>query len=503
MMAASRSRISEFFGRHQTRLLGLLAALVAVNVVWVAAAYLFYPGYLDHGEPVVAMIAWRFMEGLQVYPSFNDPDQTTNLYGPLTYLIPSFFYSLIGLGVASSKLGGLVAVVLIPVVVFLTHRAKGFSVGAMALILASGFILFGLPPAIWNRPDPILALLVAISVWAMRASRPDSPEWVSSLIIGLCGGLAASLKIHAGLFILPVVLFHCWRRGLKTFMFISAVGGVTILAPFAFELFSLPNYVSWFPLHAGKEINFVLMLKVLRYSLFYLTPVVFFVAAKKWADKNAIDRAETVYFWSFVFCLVGMGLLGSKPGAGWYYFFPLLAICVDMIMRYSGIVTRNKGLARAGVAVVATVLLIVSVPVQKRYARSLHWDEARRITVDIEAIVDAFPGKTIQMGVGNTLVGYDLTFYKPLLTFAGHPYTLDIGIVMETSNLGLKLPSEVLNRIKNCQTEIWLVPKGEKPFELIGYYGNPVFDDYFKGAFFGYFQKQRSFEYFDAWACKR
>ncbi len=107
------------------------------------------------------------------------------------------------------------------------------------------------------------------------------------------------------------------------------------------------------------------------------------------------------------------------------------------------------------------------------------------------------------MGTGDTLDGYRNTLYKPLLVFAGHPYTLDVGVMIETSKLGIKLPKEAVTRLENCYTDIWLVPAGERPFEMIGYYGNPVFDPSFRAAFIGHYKKLKSFNYFDVWACKR
>jgi hypothetical protein len=47
-----------------------------------------------------------------------------------------------------------------------------------------------------------------------------------------------------------------------------------------------------------------------------------------------------------------------------------------------------------------------------------------------------------------------------------------------------------------------LVPKGELPFALIGYYGNRVFDDTFRNTFLGNYEKRKRFTYFDAWVCK-
>lgn len=497
-----KSAAVDFVCRYRLWVLGAVAVLCFIDVAAIAISYLVYPGYLDHGEPIVAMTSWRLLDGFPVYPAFDGPDLTSNIYGPITYLTHAVSFLLAGPGVASGKAAGIVAVTSIIAIVFFTQRRRGLPWALAAVILAAGFILLGLPTSIWNRPDPFLAFLVAVSVWAMNGSEEGRPEWGKSVLIGLCGGLAAGFKLHAGVYFLPVVLLHCWGRGFKTFWLISAVGAVVLVAPFAFDPFSLANFASVFPLVAAKNSEILLATKVFRYLLFYLAPVLFFIAAIRWSDRP-LEKAETAYFVAFILSVLIILVPATKPGAGWYYFFPFLAIGIDMIIRYSASVIRNRTVVLGGVGVLAAALLILSVPVQKRFQRALHWDEARRITAEIDEVMAAYPGATIQMGTGDSFVGYNKTLYKPLLAFAGHPYTLDVGIAMETSAGGIALSKGVRTRIEGCHTEIWLVPAGESPFEMTGYYGNPVFDDSFKATFRRRYEKRKSFTYFDVWACRR
>ena len=493
-----------FVYRHRIRLLVLLAGLVTIDVVWVAGTYLVYPGYLDHGESIVAMTSWRLFQGFAIYPPFDGPDRTMNIYGPVASLMHAAVYALAGQGVASSKAAGLAATLLLPVVVFFTHKPRGFGAALAAAILAAGLILVGIPFTIWNRPDPMMMLLVAVAVWTMRApggSDDGNPGWGKDLVIALSGGLAVGLKVHAGLYFMPVVLVHCWGRGLRPFFFIAAVSAAVTFAPFLFEPFSLADYLSWFPLVGEKPFSFAVFIKVLRYGLFYLSPVLFFTAALQWAN-GAVSRVEWVYFLSFLACVAVVVVPASKPGAGWYYMAPFLAISVDMIVRYSSLVTRNKTFVRAGCAVLAAALLVISVPVQKRFFRALHWQTSEKITLDLNNIIGAYPTKSIQMGVGDSIPGYNTTFYRPLLVFAGHPFTLDVGVMIELSKMRVSLHKGTLRRLETCHTDVWLVPKGERPFALIGYYGNRVFDDTFRNTFMGNYEKQKRFTYFDAWVCK-
>jgi len=65
------------------------------------------------------------------------------------------------------------------------------------------------------------------------------------------------------------------------------------------------------------------------------------------------------------------------------------------------------------------------------------------------------------------------------------------------------LPGATLAMIRGCSTERRLIPKGERPFALVGYYGNPVFNPAFVDAFEASYGKAKSSTFFDVWACKR
>ena len=76
----------DFVCRYRLWVLGAIAVLCFIDVAAVAISYLVYPGYLDHGEPMVAMTSWRLLDGFPAYPAFDGPDLTSNIYGPITYL---------------------------------------------------------------------------------------------------------------------------------------------------------------------------------------------------------------------------------------------------------------------------------------------------------------------------------------------------------------------------------------------------------------------------------
>jgi hypothetical protein len=497
------SHAGELIVRYRVWLLLGLAGLFLLVLVWALASYILYPGYLDHGEPSVTLISFRILDGVPAYPGFDEPGMVSSVYGPLTFVMHALAIGVLGPSVLSGKAASILAALLIPFFVFLSHRSWGVEAAAGGAIFAAGLVLLHIPYSIWNRPDSIIALLGVIAVWAANASDPEKPEWSKSVLIALTGGLAVGFKIHAGIYFAPVVIFHCLNenRGIKAFMAMSAVGMAVVLLPFAFSVFSISNYLAWFGLIANKANPAGLLFKVVRYGLIYLIPGLFFLAALK-EGKKTVPAPEIAYFWIFIVCLVAVIYPASKTGAGAHYFFPFLAVFVDQIFRHAHRVKKYQGRVMAGIGVLAAVILILSVPVQKRFYQSLHWREIGAIQAEIRLIMAKYPDRTIEMGVGEDVANYYRTFYKSLLVLEGHPYTLDAAPVMETSMMKIPLTGDTLAMIRGCNTDLWLIPKDERPFNMDSYYGNPMFDEDFLGAFRGSYAKAESFEFFDVWGCR-
>jgi len=497
------SHAGELIIRHRLWLLGAVAVLCFAAVAAVAISYLIYPGYLDHGEPSVTLISFRILDGVPAYPGFDEPGMVINIYGPLTYVIHALAIGVLGPSVLSGKAASILAALLIPFLVFLSHRRRGVEAAATGIIFAAGLVLLHIPYSIWNRPDSFIALLGVIAVWAANASDPKRPEWRHSIIIALSAGLAVGMKLHAGVYFAPVVIFHCLNenRGLKAFGLMCAAGLTVVLIPFAFTAFSLTNFLTFISLHTGKEHLLGLLYKVVRYGLIYLSPALFFLAVLK-EGKKAVPAPEKAYFWIFIVCLVTVIYPASKTGAGAHYFFPFLAVFVDQILRHAHAVKKYQGRVMAGIGVLATVILILGVPVQKRFYRALQWQEIGAIQAEIRMIMAKHPNRTIEMGVGENVANYYRTFYKSLLVLEGHPYTLDAAPVMETSMMKIPLTGDTLAMIRGCNTDLWLIPKGERPFTMDSYYGNPMFDEDFLGAFRGSYAKVETLDFFDVWGCR-
>jgi len=481
-----------------------LAALLAVNALVVGVTYLFYPGYWDHGEPVVAAASFKMLSGQQVYPDFGSAQFTSNLYGPLLFGLNGLMMAMFGANVAASKLLGVVAIAVTLMLSWASHRRFGIVWTAVAVMLTAAYALINLPYALWNRPDPALMMVAAVAVFqATRDTARTNWLW-ASFVLGVLGGIACGLKLYGFVYIAPVGIYLALiLAGWRGVAVMTATGIGVAGLPFALPVFNLASYIDWFGLMAGKTTAAEMLTKGLRYSvLTALGPLWLLIAASR-TPASPARLAELAYAGFTLLGIAACTYLASKPGAGFYYVLPFAPLAVHQLI-LSAQHAKPKPVAAAVLAcVLVLVMAVPSIAVQKRFFRALDWTHATSVTADIENVIRRYPRATIEMGTGISGNGYRDTLYKPLLLFAGHPYSVDFGIMMETSYLGIALPNPLVQSVEDCRTEIWLIPKGETPFAMLGYYGNPSVDPAYRRAFETHYRLVDSSAFFDVWRCSR
>ena len=133
---------------------------------------------------------------------------------------------------------------------------------------------------------------------------------------------------------------------------------------------------------------------------------------------------------------------------------------------------------------------------------------AEKVTNDLQEIMRGHPGEAIEMGYGDNLgKASEATYLRPLLVFAGNPLTVDEAALDDMELSKLAMPQSTIAYVQSCQTQIWLIPKGERPFLVPSYYdelGGPmirdIFGKAFREAFVARYQKRESSGYFDLWS---
>jgi len=487
-----------------SRYIGALAVAAVAGLIAMVLCYGVYDGYMDHGEPIVAAAAFKMLDGAQVYRALDGPNFVSNVYGPYLYLVNGLFLAVFGGSSWGGKISGLCAILLVVLVIWRTHRGAA---SGLSVLLMCGFAALFVPFSIWNRPDPFLILLTALSVFIAR-ERVSMPRWLLWALMGVAGGMACGLKIYGPLFILPAAMYVILRhKSLAALFVMGAVGIATVMLPFALPMFDLGNYLMWFKVVASKPDAGDMATRALRYGVFFLFPAGLLFAQRASVLRSVRSVAtdpQAVYAFLTIF---GAGLcvvLASKPGAGMYYLLPFAPLAIDMLIRTADAVhPERKKLVLVVAGVMAAVLLVTAVPVQKRYYRALDWTRTTGIKEDLHAILRDNPGKTIQMAVGSTIGGYHNTLQKTELVYAGQPYTVDFGIMIETSYLGIGLSPSLIETFSACAMDVWLVPKDEPPLTMRGYYGNFITTENLRDAFLKAYEKTGTTAYYDLWTCRK
>jgi hypothetical protein len=213
-----------------------------------------------------------------------------------------------------------------------------------------------------------------------------------------------------------------------------------------------------------------------------------------------------VYLGTYLAALVLVLFPATKVGAGDQYYMPFMPLVLDLSLRVLALGGRA---ARQRLAVILVVLTAAGASYQpeRRFFKKQEWQLSAKVVDEIEQIMKDHPGKRIQMGVGRvpTERGDQLSFHfyvwHNLLVFAGNPYTIETSIMFELTKLGVPFPPAALDRFKTCDTQIWLVPKGGRPFFIQGYYLEPVFPKELVDGFKDNHHLIESRDIFDLWEC--
>jgi len=272
--------------------------------------------------------------------------------------------------------------------------------------------------------------------------------------------------------------------------------------PFMTPLFEFKYLVDLIQLMADKPNSWDGLKKVMRYAAIYVVPASIFIAFG-WQSMSRNERTEVSILSAGVVLAMALVLYpAQKPGAGMYYLLPFAPIAIDLAGRGLCAMRTNHKLAIAASLAVAVLMNVVSVPVEKRFVRSLNWQMASAVAEEIAQISEDFKGQKIEIGIGSSNDSYRRTYQRTRLVFAGHPYSLDTSIIIDTTAWGIELSQATLNMIETCQTDIWLIPVGERPYAWYGYYGKDTYGQPFRDSFTRAFQKTESRTYFDIYRCR-
>ena len=480
----------------------IMIATLSVGVIsTIAISYLVYPGYLDTGEPNIVALAWRLLDGHPVYLPVDDAIRTSNVYGPYLYLIHSAVFAILGGSVLIGKLPGISALAITLVLVAFAHRGQGKIAVSLALAYCAGIVGLNLPMTIWDRPETFMIACVAAGVCLNNLDVGQRGKQFRIVGFGVLIGILMGLKAFAPIYFLPFGLLMLFRDGIVACILTVIVGLVVIAIPFAFDAFRPQHLIELVQLLSDKPNSWDGLIKVLRYSLYYVVPALVFVIPMMRNMEQTERRDSLLLLGGLLVAIVLVFYPAQKPGAGMYYLMPFAPIVAALIVKGFSSSSKQGGILWAGV-VLALLVNILAIPVEKRLWRALEWQTATEVGHEIDAIAASHPDKTVEIGIGSERRGYRKTFQRTRLVFDGHPYTLDASIIIETTAWGIDIKPATLALISACSTDIWLIPANESPFDWYSFYGNDTYGPAFRTAFHNAYQRIEQRTHFDVYACR-
>lgn len=491
--APSKSAIPRLGGRGRVaapdwRLLlwaGLAVALLGLGVECVR--YLLLGAYLDHIESTVVISGWQYLHGSALYEIEDGAPRFSTFYGPLAYLAPLPPLLLFGASVSASKIAAMLGLAA-TLAVMARHLARSAPPAALAsmLLLAAGLLLFG-KVSFWTRSDSLLALAAVVAV--ALAERRRGALWV-----GLSIGVAVNLKAHAFLYFLPL-LFDLWRRDGWRAVPIVAVSSVAVfLLPFLLPGVSLPDYVAGLVQQMGHRSHAwsiapgpLLVAALLALPLILAWP----------AGPDRRPRQDRAFAVAAAATLAVLLYPASFTGAGAYHLLPFLPVLTEAFRRL------QPETVAARLAPLAILLFALPAAAATVHAMGEHDGEAA-LAEEALALARQSPSPAVHMGYGDNQRSYLVSqLGKAVLALNGFPALIDAQVLGELGYVGVDGSRRWVPYLRDCRVARWLVPKGERPFALAGYYDDhPLFDDDFRRAFADNYRLVDSSKNFDIWQCR-
>ncbi len=514
---------------ERARLLFPVAGLLMIaGFGWFNYEFLFsflYLGPISHIQPLIADVSWYFATGKPVYHNADSVEVYNMLYGPWLFIFTGWFERALGPSVFSAKLGGELALGASLIVLFMLLRKRagaGYAITGVAIFMA---IIMALDPVeILVRADVFITLFVLVGCWVA-----SSPFWAAPLVLGLMVGLSVNLKIHGGVYFLPLA-WTAWRAGWRW-----KDGGLVIITAFiaaiipflVFSNVSLENYAETLRLASAHGLNLINLFTNIEWFFLLCLPLGA-VVALAWL-RDAATTANALKTLSPFLRLILVEFLvilpfASKYGAGPHHYLPLAVLLIllgaelqAMGVRWTwGATVTAAGVQAACLSWLACCLgtgLVRCYQDAALLRGQAVW--AQSIETDLHGILLKYSvDHVILMGVGGN-DDYPQTFFRSELVFAGQPIGIEPSALMESTFAHQRSPAldqfdKLVSRDYPGRKMMWLIPKGNAPFTLESYYAETIgvgygthsllFDPVFRSEFQHGFSLLASTQFYDLYS---
>jgi hypothetical protein len=499
-------------------LCGVLLAAYLLALIYNTA----YPNYLEHVEPQVASVSFVLLKGGPLYHSLPSTQRYSFPYGPMAYLPYTLALWTIGAKIVSLKFAVLLLNLGLVLLLWKTYRTLLRPAQALMLIAIILCYLLRYDYIFQVRGDILVIFLVALGLNAVIA---EISTWPAVILLAAACGLAFDVKITAPCYFFPLYGLLLQRAGRWPAALAVLGAGVFAAAPFFFPGISLAHYLEWLSVGSREPFTSSEAMRELKLLPFVFAPpaLLLWQMAKRSRDVLINYLKQNVGFLALLVAgLAVVAVTSLKIGAGPHHFMPFYPVlgyvCADVFSRTSA--SAAPRITAHGPSFVPLLWLWIAMAVLMQFGTAFppllvrlltSRSDAGAVASDLEEVMKTYSGKKIEMGYGSWNANLPLTYFRPTLVFAGNPLTVDAVALGDMQLAGLTIPDGTVEYIRECKTQIWLIPKGEPPFSMINVYSlmeprlfskRTVFSDDFRQAFFERYAKQPSSKYYDVWECK-
>ena len=510
----------------------LLAGVLIANFLAFAGFQSAGYTWLNH-DPTTAITGWYWVTaGAPIYHEVDAAPRYSVLYGPLVAIVYALFMKVVGPGMITAKLCGIIGTVAAVAVVAATlWRAAGARVAAVGV----AYVLLVIGPfreLPFSKGEPYMLLATAAGVWAVVVPRRPLP---TAILLALALGLAINIKAHAGLYFVPAAMLMYRRFGFAWTAASLLAAAPVVAAPFVLmENISLRNYLAWLRVAGRHGLAMSEFTRTCIAAAVICTPPIAAAVAVRMAaggagsfdddmPRGSLDRFIRRHG-LLIGCTSCVGLTiiaASKPGAGSHHlvpFAPLFAyVIADALRRLrerrDAAPAALEGGRRASlvlcdlallgfIALTAVLTITREIPAVEELRR--REPASRRILAELDDIMRRHADRRIAIGYGTP--DPEAVFrFRQYLVYRGHPYLLDYNAYMDMKLAGVPLPPATLRAIAQCDIDVWLMPRDAAPFDWWDVYatdGSRLFPPELAEAFLRHYEVRDRTPHFDLWFCK-
>lgn len=446
--------------------------------VWLL--YLLLPNFSDHNESGVLAISWAWHQGQNLYHSLESSDAYSILYGPLVFFINRISLMIFGLNKATAHLQGLLFLGLsFGMLYSLTSRLSIKSAHRTLIFCSLALLAFG-HYSLSNRSEPILFFLVTFALWAQFLNS----KMLGLILLGLAMGASFHIKIHSPYYMIPVWILVIHRDSWRALVVPAVVAATFASTVFFISQVDVNNYAEWLFASTQHPRSLYHSLQVIIWALFLGLPLIFL--------KKSFGVIQRDLMFGLAVCLALTLFFGSKAGSGAHHLLPLIP--------YFGYLYFSNPEANSRVlqAVCLALIPLAIIKTIEVFNHSLR--PPRQASAELEWILkNKSENQQYHLAYSKS---YEYSKLRHLPVFHRNSYWIDSAALMDR-NLSHSYHSGLVTRLTQCEFE-WIVPRGEKPFDLTTNYDKSLalFDEDFLRTFNQNYEVSKVYDYFEIWSCR-